>query len=109
MKDEDLLETNTGGTSKVYMGKSEARARKTRTLEDEDEEPLDEEEHEETVYEEEHEGTRRSTKWKMFYRSPQCSGILQCFLCSADWRRYLVVLAAVSCSAGAAPSRVRAA
>ena len=46
MKDEDLLETNTGGTSKVYMGKSEARAKKTRALEDEDEEPLDEEEHE---------------------------------------------------------------
>ena len=53
MKDEDLLETNTGGTSKVYMGKSEARAKKTRTLEDEYEEPLDEEEHEETLDEEE--------------------------------------------------------
>ena len=53
MKDENLLETNTGGTSKVYMGKSEARAKKTRTLEDEDEEPLDEEEHEETLDEEE--------------------------------------------------------
>ena len=53
MKYEDLLETNTGGTSKVYMGKSEARAKKTRTLEDEIEEPLDEEEHEETLYEEE--------------------------------------------------------
>ena len=46
MKDEDLLETNTGGTSKVYMGKSEARPKKTRRLEDEDEEPVDEEQHE---------------------------------------------------------------
>ena len=40
---EDLLETNTG----------EAGANKTRTLEDEDEEPLNEEEHEETLDEEE--------------------------------------------------------
>ena len=46
MKDGNLLETNTGGTSKVYIGKSEARAKKTRRLEDEDEEPVDEEEHE---------------------------------------------------------------
>ena len=53
MEDEGLLETNTGGTSMVHMGKSEARAKKTRTLEDEDEEPLDEEEHEETLDEEE--------------------------------------------------------
>ena len=52
-KDEDLLETNTGGTKKVYIEKSEARAKKTRTLEDEDEEALDEEEHEETLNEEE--------------------------------------------------------
>ena len=51
--DEDLLETNTGGTNNVYIEKSEARAKKTRTLEDEDEEPLDEEEHEETLDEEE--------------------------------------------------------
>ena len=43
MEDEDLLETNRG----------ETRGRKTRTLEDEDEEPLDEEEHEETLDEEE--------------------------------------------------------
>ena len=46
VEDEDLLETNTGGTSKVYMGKSEARAKMTRTLEDEYEEPLYEYEHE---------------------------------------------------------------
>ena len=43
MEYEDLLETNT----------VEARAKKTRTLEDEDEYPLDEEEHEETLDEEE--------------------------------------------------------
>ena len=49
MKDENLLETNTGGTSKVYVGKSEARPKKTRILEDEDEERVDEEEHEERV------------------------------------------------------------
>ena len=40
-KDEDLLETNTGGTKKVYIEKSEARAKKTRTLEDEDEQSVD--------------------------------------------------------------------
>ena len=43
MEDEDLLETNTG----------ETRAKKTRALEDEDEDALDEEEHEETLDEEE--------------------------------------------------------
>ena len=43
VEDEDLLETNTG----------ETRGKKTRTLEDEKEEPLDEEEHEETLDKEE--------------------------------------------------------
>ena len=44
-KDEDLLETNTGGTKKVYIEKSEARAKKTRTLEDEDEKTVDDGDH----------------------------------------------------------------
>ena len=69
-KDEDLLETNTGGTKKVYIEKSEARAKKTRTLEDEDEKSVDEEERRIEKVDQPHESSRIRQRQRQRRRRP---------------------------------------